>query len=100
MRLGKVWYASHERAMSLWKFVVYDDVGMLFLEDGVLGFTGRKYDFDIEDVRSVSVTPIRVAWGLMIPSLLASVLLVPCVPLPCYILTVSNNLTARVIGWT
>jgi hypothetical protein len=100
MRLAKAWYASQDRATSLWKFLVYDDVGELFFGDGVLGFAGREYDFDIDDIRSVSVTPVRVGWGLMIPSLLASVLLAPCMPLPCYALVLSKDLTARVIGWT
>jgi hypothetical protein len=98
MTLGKVWFATHHRAMSLWKFIVFDDIGTMVHEDGVLGFIGRRYDFDLDDIRSVRVTTIRVAWGIMIPSLLATILLVLCVPLPCYgMLAMAKDLISQVI---
>jgi hypothetical protein len=98
--IDKVWFATDQRAKSLWKMIVYDDIGPLHLEQGILDFQGRKFDFDMDDIRSVTVTPLRVAWGIMIPTILLSAVLIWCVPLPCYGFALTGGMATRVIGLT
>lgn len=60
----KVWYASAKRIGSIWKFLVFDDIGSLNICDSILEFKGRKNNIQINNIRSVSIVKQKINWGV------------------------------------
>jgi hypothetical protein len=78
MEFQPTWYATPNRARSVTKWIVYDDVGTIDVRNGQVSFQGKKLRLEWGTVTDVILTRQRVNW--------VSHLIVAVASLPMYLL--------------